>query len=420
MEEEYTGFFFHPKEKGGKYMIDQETIDLANQVDILKIPAYFDYGITNHNKIKCPLHEENDPSCSYYALKNTFHCFSCGENFDCIRLYRELSYLDDKPVTFQEAVQDVLEIGEMEFEAKTAGVSIEREAYIGSDELYEIILNNCKPMQGYEVNYLCSRGIFLDGGFVYQGKGYTRKNVFWHIENAKDESELQFWNKIKDEGTYYKGISSSFLRQNFLKILHNYYNKTNFIIYNIDYEFFVSDRNAERNHVDFDGEPREMIIQKSMDETHTKRNAGETNFIYLINGVSDKAEDIFVTEGIEDAFSILSMHEDSFAISLNSTVNLDKLTSAMEDSWACKNKLNWHIVFDHDHAGEDATRKLMDFFDSENQKIVKMYPNVQKKIAKANGGRVQTTVGYYNYDVYDYPQEYKDFNDYWKSIVFGK
>lgn len=406
-------------------MVSKDKIDLANSVSALDIVDFFGYDI-KRNKISCPLHEDVNPSCSYLQSKGIggiFHCFSCGANLDTIQLYMELSNLNGKPVSFPEAVNDILEIGELEdIESHTVNTQQKKRESTGNGELYDRVLQNCKPMQNYELQYLANRGIFINGAYVFEGHAYLKSSVDYHIRTAKYEYERKHWQTIKNCGSFYQGISSSFLKANNIEILHNYYGSTNYIVYKIEYEEdeFIFDDDVQRVHANLDESgQRRMLIQKSIsDDLHIKRNIGMTDFTLLVNDVNDN-QNIYVCEGLEDALSVVQF-KNCMAISLNSTSNLKSLINAMKEN-PVSSILSWHICLDHDQAGQDGTNTLIFFFESENQKFMDAFPQLAKKVKESNGGKVICTYPYYNYDVYDYPMEYKDINEYYcKSIMFGE
>jgi len=74
-------------------------------VEVAKKYSIYDIlGIANHGykllSIKCPLHDDQDPSFVIYNEKNTWYCFGCNEGSDSIDLYMKLN-----KVSFIDAVK---------------------------------------------------------------------------------------------------------------------------------------------------------------------------------------------------------------------------------------------------------------------------------------------------------------------------
>ena len=202
-------------------------------------------------------------------------------------------------------------------------------------------------------------------------------------------------NEIKTKGRFYKGIAP-ILRANRIQIKHNYWEGVNSIIYLVDYEADDEDDLClDQFYMDTE---RHMAIQKSFDGSHTKRALGASDFNFITKGMEhNKNNDIYICEGMEDALSC-SMNGIK-SISLNSIANLKSLIHYLSEEHALHCNERFVICFDHDGAGRKATEELKGFFEAYNQNP----PKNQK----------------YDYAALDYPQEFHDINDYWKSRVFG-
>ena len=110
----------------------------------------------------------------------------------------------------------------------------------------------------------------------------------------------------------------------------------------------------------------------------------------------NRNKDIYICEGMEDALSCAMNGIKS--ISLNSIANLKSLIHYLSEEHVPHHNERFVICFDHDDAGRKATEELKGFFEAYNQNPL----NKQR----------------YDYAALDYPQEFHDINDYWKSRVF--
>ena len=142
---------------------------------------------------------------------------------------------------------------------------------------------------------------------------------------------------------------------------------------------------------------RHMAVQKSLDRSHTKRALGASDFNFITKGMEhNRNKDIYICEGMEDALSCAMNGIKS--ISLNSIANLKSLIHYLSEEHVPHHNERFVICFDHDDAGRKATEELKGFFEAYNQNPL----NKQR----------------YDYAALDYPQEFHDINDYWKSRVF--
>lgn len=380
--------------KGSEFMISNINIQQAKEVSIYKVLDYFDWGVdTSGRKILCPSidHDDRHPSVAINLKNNTCRCFTCSTTFDTISLYSALSQkVNGENCSFPQAIREVLAIDGL-------NLTPSKQFYIptnqgnANQDTYQKILNNCKPLNGYELNYLHSRGIFLYDAYVYEGNVYTKQSLEKQIANESDGMKLAKLKEIEDKGTLYHGIGD-ILRQNRIRIMHNYYQGVNSIIYQVDYE----EEDVEHTHFLVDTS-RSMMVKKTLDDTHEKWALGDITWNWLAEGVGIEKGNIFLCEGMEDALSFVQNGEK--AISLNSITSINEF---MDDLWCIPNKkeLTFVIAFDHDKGGEKATRELIEMFDQYNQ--------AQKHKTK----QIQ-------YRTCNYPMEFHDINDYWKFRVYG-
>ena len=160
-------------------MIDEATIQSAKDVDINKILDNFSWERcrNNINMMHCPSpeHRDSSPSCSYNKRNNTVHCFGCGKTFDTIGLYQALcEKVDGRRVTFPRAVAEVLILDDMEISSIQSGTASTGSKTSSSNNIFSSVVNNSRPLTGYELNYLHERGIMLYDSYVYEGKIYTK------------------------------------------------------------------------------------------------------------------------------------------------------------------------------------------------------------------------------------------------------
>ena len=394
-------------------MIDRETIKAVKAVDMNIIFEEFNWEKDRYGRVRCPHPNHNDstPSCTFSESRNTCKCFGCGETFDTIDLYQCLcEKVNGRVVPFYKAVEEILKLEDM---AKGSGgnavINNSSQAcgyQFGSNKSsqasngnnvtpYEMIVGNSRPLTGYELNYLHGRGIILYDSYIYDGEIHTAQNVDKALRTETDQNEINRLNEIKTKGRFYKGIAP-ILRANRIQIKHNYWEGVNSIIYLVDYEADDEDDLClDQFYMDTE---RHMAIQKSFDGSHTKRALGASDFNFITKGMEhNKNNDIYICEGMEDALSC-SMNGIK-SISLNSIANLKSLTHYLLEEHVPHRNERFVICFDHDDAGRKAVGELKGFFEAYNQNLLKN----QK----------------YDYVALDYPQEFHDINDYWKSRVFG-
>ena len=376
-------------------MIDEATIQSAKDVDINKILDNFSWERCrdNINMMHCPSpeHRDSSPSCSYNKRNNTVHCFGCGKTFDTIGLYQALcEKVDGRRVTFPRAVAEVLILDDMEISSIQSGTASTGSKTSSSNNIFSSVVNNSRPLTGYEINYLHERGIMLYDSFAYAGKIYTKQSIDKALKSETDAQKIQELNAIQSNGKFFPGIAP-ILKKNRIQIKHNYWQGVNSIIYLIDYDF-DNDYDLQQYAKFLPNTERHMAIQKTLDKEHEKKALGKTDFTWIAEGVVNKNHKIYICEGMEDALSYVQNNER--AVSLNSISNINSFMDYLDKHYKRMKKWEWVISFDHDAGGEKAKQKLLDFFQAYNQQHPK-YP--------------------YQYAVCKYPDTFHDINDYWKD-----
>lgn len=376
-------------------MIDEATIQSAKNVDINKILDNFSWERCqdNINMMHCPSpeHRDSSPSCSYNKRNNTVHCFGCGKTFDTIGLYQALcEKVDGRRVTFPRAVAEVLILDDMKISSMQSGTTSTGSKTSSSNNIFSSVVNNSRPLTGYEINYLHERGIMLYDSFAYAGKIYTKQSIDKALKSETDAQKIQELNAIQSNGKFFPGIAP-ILKKNRIQIKHNYWQGVNSIIYLIDYDF-DNDYDLQQYAQFLPNTERHMAIQKTLDEEHEKKALGKTDFTWIAEGINNKNHKVYVCEGLEDALSYVQNGER--AVSLNSISNLTSFTQFLAKNYCQLKKWEFVISFDHDNAGMQATENLEQFFYVYNA----LNPN--KK---------------YTYAVCKYPDTFHDINDYWKD-----
>lgn len=376
-------------------MIDEATIQSAKDVDINKILDNFSWERCrdNINMMHCPSpeHRDSSPSCSYNKRNNTVHCFGCGKTFDTIGLYQALcEKVDGRRVTFPRAVAEVLILDDMKISSMQSGTTSTGSKTSSSNNIFSSVVNNSRPLTGYELNYLHERGIMLYDSFAYAGKIYTKQSIDKALKSETDAQKIQELNAIQSNGKFFPGIAP-ILKKNRIQIKHNYWQGVNSIIYLIDYDF-DNDYDLQQYAQFLPNTERHIAIQKTLDEEHEKKALGKTDFTWIAEGVVNKNHKIYICEGMEDALSYVQNNER--AVSLNSISNINSFMDYLDKHYKRMKKWEWVISFDHDAGGEKAKQKLLDFFQAYNQQHPK-YP--------------------YQYAVCKYPDTFHDINDYWKD-----
>jgi len=81
-------------------------VDAARSVGVVEVAARLGCGEPVQRGrellVSCPLHDDDDPSCSLDIDAGLWYCFPCGEGGDAIKLYMRARRL-----TFVEAVREL-------------------------------------------------------------------------------------------------------------------------------------------------------------------------------------------------------------------------------------------------------------------------------------------------------------------------
>ena len=371
-------------------------IQAAKSVDMFKILEHFEWE-TDGYKTRCPepSHEDRNPSAVVNS-NNTIHCFSCWKTMDAITVYQNLSEkVCGINVGFRQTISELLHLDDMTLTTpSTANSRQYKKQNSGDVDLYEKVLNNSRALTGYELNYLHSRGIMLYDSYVYQNKVHTVMSIDKALDIETDPKKIQELNEIKNNGVFYKGIAP-ILQANKISIKHNYHQGINKILYHIEY----SGEDLEDGIKFMKGTSRKMMVGKSLDTQHQKQAYGNIDFCFITEGFRGikKGCDIYLCEGVEDAFCY-TMHNQR-CISLNSTSNVSSLIDFLEHHHNRFKSQRFLISLDHDDGGRKATQKLIDFFEDYNKR---------------------NPMQLYRYEVVDFPEQFHDINDYWVSKVFDK
>ncbi len=390
-------------------MIEQSVIQAAKSVDEHIILEHFGWKTyENGTRILCPnmWHHDTKPTVSVNK-NNTCRCFSCGNTFDSILLYRRLAQkVDGNFMKFPDAVEKVLELGKAnqincnmnQLVNSSYQASVTSTTSSGKTP-YDIALRYSRNLNKRELAYLHGRGIILYDSIVYQGNVFAITDVDNGILNASSIQDKIYWEEIKNQGTHYKGIFP-ILRQNRIQLRGNLYQGIDYLLYHINYDY-SDDEDLQRNSIYLGNtEERHLIIKKSIDDSHIKQTLGPSDFVWIAEGITQgRAGDIYICEGMEDALSF-TMHGYR-SVSLNSVSNLNSFIEYLDKKYKPRPKERFVIAFDHDNAGEKGTNELISFFEAYNSK---------------NKGNYFKQ---FHYGVCDYPKEYHDINDYWVARMFG-
>jgi DNA primase len=65
-------------------VFNMEIREIKSKLPILKVLAYYNLVPDKHNRLKCPFHEDKNPSLQIYPKTETFNCFGCNANGDVI------------------------------------------------------------------------------------------------------------------------------------------------------------------------------------------------------------------------------------------------------------------------------------------------------------------------------------------------
>ncbi len=58
--------------------------EIKSSLNILTVLRHYNLVADKNSMLKCPFHEDKDPSLKVYTNTNTFNCFGCGKAGDQI------------------------------------------------------------------------------------------------------------------------------------------------------------------------------------------------------------------------------------------------------------------------------------------------------------------------------------------------
>lgn len=70
-----------------------EIREIKSHLNILTVLRHYNLSVNKHDMLKCPFHEDKDPSLKIYSKTNTFHCFGCGATGDQIEFIEKYGKL---------------------------------------------------------------------------------------------------------------------------------------------------------------------------------------------------------------------------------------------------------------------------------------------------------------------------------------
>ncbi len=59
-----------------------EIREIKQRLSILTVLNHYNLKPDRHQMLKCPFHEDDQPSLKIYTETNTFNCFGCGKAVD--------------------------------------------------------------------------------------------------------------------------------------------------------------------------------------------------------------------------------------------------------------------------------------------------------------------------------------------------
>ena len=98
--------------------------DLRQRADFRAILAHYSLkpvGNGDQLKIRCPFHDDHEPSCSVNLTKQAFHCFGCGIEGNVLDFVHRLeTEAGNGAVTIRQAALKLAEISGIELSARQA------------------------------------------------------------------------------------------------------------------------------------------------------------------------------------------------------------------------------------------------------------------------------------------------------------
>jgi twinkle protein len=142
---------------------------------IKEITDYF--NITNFDekggKCSCPLgHVDKTPSFIWNSKNNSFHCFSCGKNFNIIDLYLL------QGMTYLEAIKKLFEQTNIQFKFGEMGVQTKR--------AYKYPKRECNDNRKQIEEYMATRKISIDTLNYADIQADDKNNITFHYYDSND------------------------------------------------------------------------------------------------------------------------------------------------------------------------------------------------------------------------------------------
>ena len=276
-------------------------LEQARNINIEDILNYYSLSKNRYNMYSCIKHEDKHPSAS--VKNNKLHCFSCGNYFTTIDIVSQMESIGD----IRECARRVLDI--------SSNIYIDSVSVLNKDKINKSC--NAKDLKKSEKKKLTAN---------------DRLNMM--IDSNKH---------IVRDYLIKRGIS------------------------NPDYVLSVLDRNGYKygadsfKQVTFVFERYNCCIyrNKSVDENWV---AGVN--VPITIAVNKENKDWYITEGIYDALSLVSIGNN--VICLNSTNNILTLKDLISNNIKKMKKFTYIIATDNDSSGVAAKEDLASFFDEHN------------------------------------------------------
>lgn len=261
--------------------------DLAKKVNIAYILESYGYRANKDGFYVCPFHNEKTPSAK--IKDNKLKCFGCGNYASTIDLIQQLESISDI-----QAVNLIL-------------------SKFNHEERFKSIIEPIKEKQKKQL---------LNPSYIRENSNKVYKlSDNKYIENYLTKRCIK---EMVGELTKF-GVT----------IRHNYYKRTNYIIYDFG----------------------DYMIQKALDGS-LKRNIGSSN-IFIME--YDKNFPYYIVEGIEDCLSLLKVLKKINVICLNSVANKHKLFELLEQKEGYR-KSKFIFALDYDNAGIKTGKKIKEYF----------------------------------------------------------
>lgn len=122
---------------------------VLSQVKIRDVIQYYNIPIVK-NTIKCPFHDDHDPSMRINDKKNIVKCFSCGAGGNPITfIYKYEEQVNKQPITYNEAVKKAAQIGGLDIDFSFLDKEMEKFQYTANGSTYDANQKNLLAMNEY-------------------------------------------------------------------------------------------------------------------------------------------------------------------------------------------------------------------------------------------------------------------------------